>query len=386
MREHGWATYWVGKNHNVPVDEFDMGSSKRNWPLARGFDRFYGFIGGETNQWYPEPRRGQPLHRPAVPARGGLPPVEGPRRQGARDDPQRQGEPAGQAVVHVLLPGREPRPAPRAAGVDRQVQGRVRRRLRGVPRVGAAADDRARHPAGGHRAHRDEPDVCRRPRTRTTPCGRGIRSPPTRSGCSPGWPRSTPGSQRVHRPPGRADRRLPRGDRAARQHADLLRAPTTARPARAARTAWSTRTVFNAWPSVDRGEPRADRQARDARHLQPLPDRLGDGLLHAVPDVQALHATRAACCDPLVVHWPKGIAGTRRGARPVPPRHRHRADDLRVLRDRRRPPRCSATSRPSCPASRCATASTTATRPRPRRRSTTRCSAPAASGTRAGRR
>jgi arylsulfatase A-like enzyme len=53
MRENGWATYWVGKNHNVPVDEFDMGSSKRNWPLARGFDRFYGFIGGETNQWYP---------------------------------------------------------------------------------------------------------------------------------------------------------------------------------------------------------------------------------------------------------------------------------------------------------------------------------------------
>jgi arylsulfatase A-like enzyme len=40
MRENGWATYWIGKNHNVPVDEFDMGSSKRNWPLARGFDRF----------------------------------------------------------------------------------------------------------------------------------------------------------------------------------------------------------------------------------------------------------------------------------------------------------------------------------------------------------
>jgi arylsulfatase A-like enzyme len=53
LRENGWATYWVGKNHNVPVDEFDVGSSKRNWPLARGFDRFYGFIGGETNNWYP---------------------------------------------------------------------------------------------------------------------------------------------------------------------------------------------------------------------------------------------------------------------------------------------------------------------------------------------
>jgi arylsulfatase len=54
LRQRGWGTFWVGKNHNIPVDEFDMGSSKRNWPLARGFDRFYGFIGGETNQWYPD--------------------------------------------------------------------------------------------------------------------------------------------------------------------------------------------------------------------------------------------------------------------------------------------------------------------------------------------
>jgi arylsulfatase A-like enzyme len=53
LREKGWNTFWVGKNHNIPVDEFEMGASKRNWPLARGFDRFYGFIGGETNQWYP---------------------------------------------------------------------------------------------------------------------------------------------------------------------------------------------------------------------------------------------------------------------------------------------------------------------------------------------
>jgi arylsulfatase A-like enzyme len=53
LREKGWNTFWLGKNHNVPVDEWGMGASKRNWPLARGFDRFYGFIGGETNQWYP---------------------------------------------------------------------------------------------------------------------------------------------------------------------------------------------------------------------------------------------------------------------------------------------------------------------------------------------
>jgi Sulfatase len=197
MRENGWATYWIGKNHNVPVDEFDMGSSKRNWPLARGFDRFYGFIGGGRRDQpvVSKPGRGQPLHRSAVPARGGLPPLQGPGRPRARDDPHRQGQPAGQALVHALLPGRQPRPPPCAAGVHRQVQGRLRRRLRGLSRVGAAADGRARDPPRGHRAHADEPDVAGRRRIPPTPCGRGTRSPTTRSGCSRGWPRSTPASR-----------------------------------------------------------------------------------------------------------------------------------------------------------------------------------------------
>jgi arylsulfatase A-like enzyme len=31
-----------------------MGASKKDWPLGQGYDRFYGFIGGETNQWYPD--------------------------------------------------------------------------------------------------------------------------------------------------------------------------------------------------------------------------------------------------------------------------------------------------------------------------------------------
>src|SRR4051794_28270184 len=37
MREKGWNTFWLGKNHNVAVDETNMGASKHNWPLARGF-------------------------------------------------------------------------------------------------------------------------------------------------------------------------------------------------------------------------------------------------------------------------------------------------------------------------------------------------------------
>jgi len=54
LRDAGWSTFWIGKNHNVPVDAFDIGANRKHWPLGLGYDRFYGFIGGETNQWYPE--------------------------------------------------------------------------------------------------------------------------------------------------------------------------------------------------------------------------------------------------------------------------------------------------------------------------------------------
>jgi arylsulfatase A-like enzyme len=53
LRSAGWNTYWLGKDHNVPAEEGNPGGPKSNWPLQQGFDRFYGFIGGETNQWYP---------------------------------------------------------------------------------------------------------------------------------------------------------------------------------------------------------------------------------------------------------------------------------------------------------------------------------------------
>ena len=53
MRQAGWSTFWLGKNHSVPVDDLHAGATKESWPLHQGFDRFYGFLGGETNQWYP---------------------------------------------------------------------------------------------------------------------------------------------------------------------------------------------------------------------------------------------------------------------------------------------------------------------------------------------
>jgi len=52
--ERGYNTYMTGKWHCCPDYETNMASSKGNWPTGRGFERFYGFLGGETNQWYPD--------------------------------------------------------------------------------------------------------------------------------------------------------------------------------------------------------------------------------------------------------------------------------------------------------------------------------------------
>ncbi|HUZ44830.1 MAG TPA: arylsulfatase [Acidimicrobiales bacterium] len=53
LRDRGYATYAVGKWHLTPDDEINMAASRASWPLGRGFDRWYGFHGGETHQFVP---------------------------------------------------------------------------------------------------------------------------------------------------------------------------------------------------------------------------------------------------------------------------------------------------------------------------------------------
>ena len=71
LGERGWNTFMVGKWHLTPEDEMNMASSKRQWPLGRGFERFYGFLGAETNQWYPDlVYDNHPVDQPATPEEG----------------------------------------------------------------------------------------------------------------------------------------------------------------------------------------------------------------------------------------------------------------------------------------------------------------------------
>ena len=53
LRGNGYSTAWFGKNHNVPAWQSSAAGPFDLWPTGLGFDYFYGFIGGDINQWDP---------------------------------------------------------------------------------------------------------------------------------------------------------------------------------------------------------------------------------------------------------------------------------------------------------------------------------------------
>ena len=53
LKGNGYSTSWFGKDHNTPDWESSVAGPFDRWPTGLGFDYFYGFIGGETNQYYP---------------------------------------------------------------------------------------------------------------------------------------------------------------------------------------------------------------------------------------------------------------------------------------------------------------------------------------------
>ncbi len=53
LKQNGWNTAWYGKNHNVPDWHTSQAGPFDLWPTGLGFEYFYGFIGGDANQWSP---------------------------------------------------------------------------------------------------------------------------------------------------------------------------------------------------------------------------------------------------------------------------------------------------------------------------------------------
>ncbi len=117
LRLNGYSTAAFGKYHETAPWEVSVSGPYDRWPTRSGFDKFYGFIGGETNQWAPaiydgvvrvEPPRDPNYHFTTDMTNQAI----GVGAVPAIDDP-------GQAVLHVLRDRRDACAAPRADGVHR---------------------------------------------------------------------------------------------------------------------------------------------------------------------------------------------------------------------------------------------------------------------------
>src|SRR5438874_1602766 len=54
LKTNGYATSWFGKDHNTPSFQTSQAGPFEQWPIGMGFEYFYGFVSGETNQWQPD--------------------------------------------------------------------------------------------------------------------------------------------------------------------------------------------------------------------------------------------------------------------------------------------------------------------------------------------
>ena len=124
LKLNGYATAQFGKCHEVPVWQTSPMGPFDNWPSGGGgFEHFYGFIGGETNQYAPAILREHHPGRAGPHPGGGLPLHRGHDRPRHRLGAAAEGADAGQAVLRLLRARRDPRPAPRPAGVVGEYQG-----------------------------------------------------------------------------------------------------------------------------------------------------------------------------------------------------------------------------------------------------------------------
>ena len=71
LKEQGYNTYCVGKWHLAPSDTINAAGPYDQWPLGRGFERYYGFLESHTSQWYPDLVAGNTrIDPPATPEEG----------------------------------------------------------------------------------------------------------------------------------------------------------------------------------------------------------------------------------------------------------------------------------------------------------------------------
>ena len=373
LQQHGYNTYMVGKWHLMPSEFESAAGPYDRWPLGRGFERFYGFLGGDTSQWYPDlVYDNHQVEPPRTPEQGYHLTEDLADKAIEFIADAKQVAPHKPFYLH-FCPGatHAPHHVPKE-WADRYA-GPVRRRLGRLPGAGV-------RPAEGARRHaRRRGAVPPRPGrpgvglavARRAPAGRpddgGVRRVPV-----------------AHRPSHRPAAGFPRRDRRARQHAD-----------------------HGGLRQRRQRRGRADRDHERGCSSSTTPRSRCEDSISAIDELGGpttfnhypwgwtwagntpfrrwkRETYRGGACDPFIVHWPKGITG-----------HAVRcAPSTRTSSTWSRPSStCSGSSRRrrsgASPSHRStASASPTPSTTRPRRpdtaRSTSRCSATARSTTTGG--
>ena len=155
LKLNGYSTAQFGKCHEVPVWETSPMGPFDAWPTGGGgFEHFYGFLGGETNQYAPA------LYEDTVPVEPDRTPEEGYHFTEDMTDHtidwirQQKALMPDKPFFVYLRTRRDARPAPRPCGVVCEVQGQVRPGLGQGSRGDPGAPEGARRRPRGRRAHR----------------------------------------------------------------------------------------------------------------------------------------------------------------------------------------------------------------------------------------
>ena len=348
LGERGWNTYMTGKWHLTPEDEMNLASIKNQWPIGRGFERFYGFLGAETNQWYPDlVYDNHPVEQPALPEEGyhlttdltdhALSFIRDSKAiapdkpfflyfcPGACHAPHHAPKEWADKYKGKFDMGYE---AYREQVFERQKKLGILPEQAELSPINPYIDEHERRRQGVARG-RHRPALgraVRRGEAAVRADGRGVRGLP-----------------QPRRPRDRAAARLPRASSGQLDNTMIvLVSDNGASGEGGPNGSVNENKLFNGLPDQIEDNLTYLDDARRPADLQPLSDRLGVRIQHAVQAVEALRQLggRHRRPDDRVVAGEDPGDG---GPPPVHPRGRHRADDLRVPGRSSRPRRSRAT-------------------------------------------
>ena len=153
LLDNGYATSWFGKDHNTPAFAASQVGPFDQWPTGMGFEYFYGFVGGDANQWQPNLFRNTTQIYPFQ-GKPGWNLVTGDGRRRHRLPEPHQPDRPEQAVLLLLRARRHARAASSDQGMGGQDprHAPVRRRLEQAARADLREPEAPRRDPAGHQA------------------------------------------------------------------------------------------------------------------------------------------------------------------------------------------------------------------------------------------